>query len=239
MHTNLTHHPSDHALLTTLIGGQQASIKAQCLLNNIGDVKQLSRLSIPELMTQGELTQHMAHRITQRVSTGTTEPSTTAANRIHYKTRASVSLVWPSLLNQGNELLIGLYLNRRKHLIQHRCTLTQGTDWMTIVDPKQIYQKALLCRASGLILVHNHPSGDPTPSEQDLRITEEIERFGAVLRIPLLDHLIVGSDSYVSLAALGLLSRTSNDEHPFATDVEFPKWHPSTLSFQTLLAQHT
>ena len=63
MHTNLTHHPSDHALLTSLIGGQRASMKAQCLLNNIGDVKQLSRLSIPELMTQGELTQHMAHRI--------------------------------------------------------------------------------------------------------------------------------------------------------------------------------
>ena len=63
MHTNLTHHPSDHALLTTLIGGQQASFKAQCLLSNIGDVRQLSRLSIPELMVQGELTRHMAHRI--------------------------------------------------------------------------------------------------------------------------------------------------------------------------------
>ena len=78
---------------------------------------------------------------------------------------------------------------------------------MTIVDPKQIYQKALLCRASGLILVHNHPSGDPTPSEQDLRITDEIHTVGSLLRIPLLDHLILGSDSYVSLAALGLLSR--------------------------------
>jgi DNA repair protein RadC len=114
-------------------------------------------------------------------------------------------LVWPSLIHQDNELLIGLFLNRRKHLIQQE-VLTRGTDWMTIVDPKQIYHKALLCRASGLVLVHNHPSGDPTPSEQDLRITKEIQRVGSILRIPLLDHLIVGGDSYVSFAALGLLS---------------------------------
>ena len=208
MHTNLTHHPSDHSLLTSLIGGQRASMKAQCLLNNIGDVKQLSRLSIPELMTQGELTQHMAHRIYSGFQLGQRSLQPQQPKHSITKPEQVYQLVWPSLLNQGNEFLIGLYLNRRKHLIQLD-VLTQGTDWMTIVDPKQIYQKALLCRASGLILVHNHPSGDPTPSEQDLRITDEIRTVGSVLRIPLLDHLIVGSDSYVSLAELGLLSRTS------------------------------
>ena len=206
MHTNLTHHPSDHALLTTLIGGQQASFKAQCLLSNIGDVRQLSRLSIPELMVQGELTRHMAHRIHSGFKLGQRSLQPHQPTESITQPEQVYQLVWPSLINQGNEFLIGLYLNRRKHLIQID-TLTQGTDWMTIVDPKQIYQKALLCRASGLILVHNHPSGDPTPSEQDLRITHEIHAVGCILRIPLLDHLILGSDSYVSLAALGLLSR--------------------------------
>jgi len=210
MNVDPTHSPSDHSLLTSLIGGQQGSNKAQCLLRNIGNVKQLSQMSIPELMAQGKLTYRMAHRIHSAFELG--QRSLLPSKPTHSITQPEqvYQLVWPRLLNQGNEFLVGLYLNRRKHLIQLD-VLTQGTDWMTIVDPKQIYHKALLCRASGLILVHNHPSGDPTPSEQDLRITREIHTVGSILRIPLLDHLIVGGDSYVSLAALGLL--TSSNKH--------------------------
>jgi len=208
MHIHPSHAPSDHALITSLIGGQQASSKARCLLNNIGDIKQLSRMSIPELMAQGQLTRHMANRLHSGFLIGQRSLQPSEPKHSITQPEQVYQLVWPTLHNQGNELLIGLYLNRRKHLIQLDI-LTQGTDWMTIVDPKQIYHKALLCRASGLILVHNHPSGDPTPSEQDLRITREIHNVGSLLRIPLLDHLIVGGDGYVSLAALGLLSNSA------------------------------
>lgn len=210
MHINQIHTPSVHALLTSLIGGQQASDKAQFLLKNIGNVKQLSQMSIQELMAQGKLTHHMAHRIHSAFELGQRSLLPSKPKQSITQPEQVYQLVWPRLLNQGNEFLVGVYLNRRKHLIQLEI-LTQGTDWMTIVDPKQIYHKALLCRASGLILVHNHPSGDPTPSEQDLRITHEIHTVGSILRIPLLDHLIVGGDSYVSLAALGLLS--SSNKH--------------------------
>ncbi len=202
--TNLSQSSNEH-LLSQLIGGRHAQFKAQQLIDNVGNIRQLSRLSIPELMAQGDLTESMAIRLHSGFTLGQRsllpkEPSTSIT-----KPEQVYQMVWPSLLQQDNELLIALYLNRRKHLIQQE-TLTTGTDWMTIVDPKQIYQKALLCRASGLILVHNHPSGDPSPSTQDIQITKEIRRFGEVLRIPLLDHLIVGGDSYVSLAGLGLLS---------------------------------
>ena len=205
MQLSQTQSQTDHTLLTELIGGKQAHIKANMLMHNVGNVQRLARLSVPELMAQGDLTQSMATRLHSGFRLGQR-----SLTKIPPKTSITTpeqvyQLVWPSLLNQGNEYLVGIFLNRRKHLIQQDI-LTQGTDWMTIVDPKQIYHKALLCRASGLILVHNHPSGDPTPSEQDLRITEEIRKVGSLLRIPLLDHLIVGGDSYVSFASLGLLS---------------------------------
>lgn len=196
---------SNHDLITSLIGGQQASDRATYLLSQIGDLKHLSQMSIPELMAQGNLTLKMASRLHSGFQLG--QRSLYPHEPTHSITHPDevYPLVWPLLRNQSNEQLICLFLNRRKHLIQQEI-LTQGTDWMTIVDPKQIYHKALLCRSSTLILVHNHPSGDPTPSEQDIRITKEIAQFGSLLRIPLLDHLIVGGDSYVSLAALGVLS---------------------------------
>ena len=77
---------------------------------------------------------------------------------------------------------------------------------MTIVDPKQIFHHALRCRSRGIIMAHNHPSGDPSPSQQDLQITKRVQEIGSVLNIPLLDHIIVGGDSFVSLRALGAIS---------------------------------
>ena len=195
---------SNHELITTLIGGRHAAKRAHVLLNQVGDIQHLSQMSIPELMAQGNLTQSMALRLHSGFKIGQRSLHPIKPTDSITKPDQVYPLVWPLLRNQSNELLIALFLNRRKHLIQQEI-LTQGTDWMTIVDPKQIYHKALLCRSSGLILVHNHPSGDPTPSEQDIRITREIERFGSLLKLPLLDHIIVGGDSYISLAALGLL----------------------------------
>ena len=205
MSLSLSQPSSNHELISSLIGGRQATEKAHYLLNQIGDIKHLSQMSIPELMAQGKLTQTMAARLHSGFQIGQRSLHPHEPTDSITKPDQVYPLVWPLLRHQGNELLIALFLNRRKHLIQLDI-LTQGTDWMTIVDPKQIYHKALLCRSSGLILVHNHPSGDPAPSEQDIRITKEIARFGSLLRLPLLDHIIVGGDSYVSLASLGLLS---------------------------------
>jgi DNA repair protein RadC len=83
--------------------------------------------------------------------------------------------------------------------------LTQGSDAYTIVDPRHIFHHVLMHRASGFILAHNHPSGDPTPSQQDLCITEKIVEISKILQVPLLDHIIVGGDSFVSLSSLGCI----------------------------------
>ena len=102
------------------------------------------------------------------------------------------------------EQLHALYLDRRRYPVALR-RLTQGSDRYTVVDPRQIFRTAMGVGASAVILAHNHPSGDPAPSEQDCHVTERVARAGETLDIVLLDHLVVGHRGYRSMAEEGLL----------------------------------
>lgn len=74
----------------------------------------------------------------------------------------------------------------------------------SVVDPRQIFKAALLANAAGVILAHNHPSGNPEPSEADIRMTRRLQRAGRVMSIPLLDHLIMTEGAYTSLKTRGV-----------------------------------
>jgi DNA repair protein RadC len=97
--------------------------------------------------------------------------------------------------------------NRPRHL----AVVAEGAVDACPIDPREVFAVALRERASSILLAHNHPSGDPTPSREDVQLTERLVAAGAVLGIPVLDHVIVGrpateqSDCYVSLAERGLL----------------------------------
>ncbi len=82
--------------------------------------------------------------------------------------------------------------------------LTQGTVNASFASPREIFLEALKYQAVSLILVHNHPSGDPEPSAEDIRLTRRIREAGELLDICLLDHIIIGDSSYVSLKERGL-----------------------------------
>lgn len=75
----------------------------------------------------------------------------------------------------------------------------------SIVHPREIFKAAILSNSASIILYHNHPSGDPTPSEDDIRATARILECGKLMGIELLDHIIVGEDSYISLKEKGLI----------------------------------
>jgi DNA repair protein RadC len=81
----------------------------------------------------------------------------------------------------------------------------RGTVDHAPVYPRELMRRALELSASALILVHNHPSGDPTPSQADVEITRQIVEAGRALRIAVHDHLVVGRDGVASFKALGLL----------------------------------
>jgi len=69
----------------------------------------------------------------------------------------------------------------------------------SLVHPREVFKPAILASASAMIIAHNHPSGDPTPSADDINVTVMLKQAGEILQIPLLDHIIVGRDSYCSM----------------------------------------
>lgn len=122
----------------------------------------------------------------------------------------------PHLLGHGEERLVALALDRRRRPLGAQ-VLTIGTDRFCIVDPRQIYRWALLqgttgAGASAIIIGHNHPSGDPAPSAQDLDVTRRVAQAGRILGIPLLDHLVIaGTTGWCSLAQRGELPAYRDD----------------------------
>ena len=106
------------------------------------------------------------------------------------------------------ERMVVLLLNTRCRLIRME-TVTEGLIDQVLVHPREIFRPAIAAGAHSIVLVHNHPSGDPSPSEADIRITREILRAGVLLRIEVLDHVILGRPSdvwikgYSSMRELG------------------------------------
>ena len=92
---------------------------------------------------------------------------------------------------------------------QHRITrdllVTRGTLTSSLVHPREVFRLAIAEAAAGVIVVHNHPSGDPTPSAEDRAVTRQLVEAGRLLDIPVYDHVIVGADRYFSFAEAGLL----------------------------------
>ena len=99
-----------------------------------------------------------------------------------------------------------VHLNGRHRVIG--CELVSvGSLNASIVHPREVFKGALLANASSIILGHNHPSGDPDPSEEDLGITLRLEQAGEVLGLSVLDHVIIAGERSMSFSASGLLTR--------------------------------
>ena len=84
-------------------------------------------------------------------------------------------------------------------------TISTGSLNASIIHPRDVFQRAILANAASVILVHNHPSGDPTPSPEDVALTKKIVEAGRVLDITVLDHVICGEGNFVSLRERGQL----------------------------------
>lgn len=96
------------------------------------------------------------------------------------------------LLNRANKVF-GIYL------------VSTGTTSATVVDPKSVFIAALKANACAIIISHNHPSGNLTPSQADIKLTKDLREAGKFLQIPMLDHIIITSEAYYSFADEGLL----------------------------------
>ncbi len=92
-----------------------------------------------------------------------------------------------------------------KSKIQKEEIISTGTVNATILAPREIFIHALKAGAVNIILLHNHPSGDPTPSTEDISTTKRIKEAGAIIGVKLMDHIIIGDNKYISLKEIGLM----------------------------------
>ena len=116
---------------------------------------------------------------------------------------ALLAYVKTALAHETREQFRVLFLDRKNQLIADE-TMGRGTVDHAPVYPREVMRRALELAASAVILVHNHPSGDPTPSSADVDMTRQVVEAGRALRISVHDHLIAGRDGVASLKALGL-----------------------------------
>jgi DNA repair protein RadC len=92
-----------------------------------------------------------------------------------------------------------------QHRLERDVTVTRGLLNSSLVHPREVFREAIAENAAAIILVHNHPSGDPTPSPDDRITTEQLVQAGRVLDIPVQDHIIIGRGRYLSFAEAGLI----------------------------------
>jgi DNA repair protein RadC len=118
--------------------------------------------------------------------------------QIHLRTSEQVYEYVKSMENLSKEHVKGLYLDCRYKLI-HEETISIGDLNSNILHPREILKPAIENNAYAFILVHNHPSGDPNPSAEDKITTEQLTEAAEILHIPLLDHLVIGKNSYKSI----------------------------------------
>lgn len=104
----------------------------------------------------------------------------------------------------AEEVFILITLNI-KNIVTGYFEVHRGTINTSLVHPREVFKRALLNNASDIMVAHNHPSGDPNPSKEDIQITERLKEAGNLLGINLLDHIIVGDDKYISLKEKGVL----------------------------------
>ncbi len=106
--------------------------------------------------------------------------------------------------DQRKEFFLCLYLNARNQLI-HKEIVSIGSLSASIVHPREVFQMAVVKSAASILLAHNHPSGDVTPSRDDVDLTRRLQRAGEIMGVDILDHLIIAADQFLSLKEQGYM----------------------------------
>ena len=169
----------------SLLAIHQLSLQKLLKMKGIGKVKAVQILCLSEL----------ARRLAK----------TTAKEGLIFSEPSSIAEYYmEDLRHQKQENMKLLMLNTKGKLLGET-TVTVGTVNASLVSPRELFIEALEHGAVSIILIHNHPSGDPTPSQNDLLVTKRIKDAGAMIGIELLDHIIIGNNCYISFAESQLI----------------------------------
>ena len=199
---------SSQELLTLLLGrgikGESVMVTAQRLLSSFGNIKNISEASLEELSAIKGIGLAKAAQIKSAFELAKRKDEHDG-KQIPVKSHQDViRAVKQKLQDKKKEHFLILCLDTRNNL-KKISTISTGTLDANLVHPREVFKEAIQSLASSIILVHNHPSGNPEPSEADIDITKRIMETGKIVGIDVLDHIIVGDNTSFSFKEKGIL----------------------------------
>jgi len=202
---------SDAHLLGILIGsGDRAARKnavdlSRDLLSKFGTLENIDQASITEICQIKGIGTAKAAQIKAALEVGKRMVAKTSGKKIKMKSsRVFFEHFSPFLKNLKKEIVKIVLLDPKLQFIKE-ITISEGSLNASIVHPREVMIPAIKESAASFALIHNHPSGDPTPSQQDFEITHRLSKTGKIIGINMVDHIIIGGNNFFSFADEGLL----------------------------------
>jgi DNA repair protein RadC len=193
-------------LLRTGIPGESALDRARSLLATHGGLIGLTGVTTQELSSERGIGPTRASAIAAAIEIARRLPAETLSGRdLLNEPRLVMEFLRQAQSDDTQERTGALFLNARNRLLKNDPEIYRGTLDRAVVEPREILRRALLGKAAGVILYHNHPSGDPTPSREDREFTRRLAAAAESVGVRLLDHIVVGREGCVSFREAGLL----------------------------------
>ena len=194
------------AILIRTGNAQRSAVSlGEFLLAEFGSIKGVATASAEQLAAVKGLGTAKAAQIKAAIEFGNRLSLFTEEGRPSIGGPRDVSnLLMPDLRYQKKEHLKSLLLDTKNKVIAIK-TVSIGDLSSSIVHPREVYKDAVLASAASIIIAHNHPSGDPTPSAEDVAVTKRLIQSGEIMGIDLLDHIVLGDGTFVSLKERGLI----------------------------------
>ena len=177
---------------------------AKKVLYSYDDLKDLSTASVKDLMKVKGIGPSKAISLLAAIELGKRVVGSSFLESVTLQSPESIYRYLKNDLEmKTQEHFVVLFLNTKGALIKKE-TLFIGSLNSSLVHPREIFKRAVIHSAAGMIICHNHPSGDPTPSKSDIEITKVLHQNSVMMDIALLDHIIIGKDRYFSFKAKGM-----------------------------------
>lgn len=177
---------------------------AEELMIRFGSLPEIAEASIEEICQISGMGVAKAIQIKAALELGKRAYKPVDATKIRIQKPSHVyEILKDTLEMQHSENFVVVLLDTKGMLIGHQ-TVSVGTLSKTLVHPREVFHPAIRRKAASVIIAHNHPSGDPSPSEEDLTVTEQLVQSGKTLGIPVHDHVIIGKNKYCSLREKGI-----------------------------------
>jgi len=190
---------TDLELLIVLLGSGSGDLSvfkiAESILSKY-TVYEMKGISLESLMKNVGIGMSKGSAIAAAIELGRRMYSVT--NPIHVKKPEDVVTMTAKFQTKKKEYFVGIYLDARNQF-QDMKTISVGTVNMSVVHPREVFLPAILNVSSGVVLAHNHPSGDCEPSDADIILTERLVKAGSLLGIEVIDHIIVSKESWFSM----------------------------------------